>query len=233
MSNLILSKESSESEIKAYFNAVLELSKSDNEFPINLDEVWPLVYPRKDHAVRELVEGSYFIQGVDYQIFPKNGENSTGTAQPSRRGRRTDEYHLTLPCMEYFIARKVRPVFDVYREVFHRTAEVIAPCVQASHDREERLRELVELLAICRTVGIRTVDTRPVAEELSACISTVSELGNVLCRLKDTHDSIRQLLVLKFVENYGIHIDTEDPLSSSYEFYKNAWEDFYKEKLNY
>lgn len=30
--NLILSKESSESEIKRYFNAILELSKSDNEF---------------------------------------------------------------------------------------------------------------------------------------------------------------------------------------------------------
>lgn len=221
-----LSKESSESEIKAYFNAVLELSKSDNEFPINLDDVWPLVYPRKDHAIRELVDGNYFVQGVDYQVFPKNGENPKG-------GRPTNEYYLTVSCMEYFIARKVRPVFDVYREVFHRTAEVLAPCVQASHDREERLHELRELLAICRNVGIRTVDTRPVAEELSACISTVSELSDTLERLKGTHESIRQLLVLKFVENYGIHIDTEDPLASSYEFYKNAWEDFYKEKLNY
>ena len=50
--NLILSKESSESEIKAYFGAVLELSKSDNEFPINLDEVWNLVYERKDSTVQ-------------------------------------------------------------------------------------------------------------------------------------------------------------------------------------
>lgn len=33
---IILSKESSESEIKAYFNAVLKLSQSDNEFPITL-----------------------------------------------------------------------------------------------------------------------------------------------------------------------------------------------------
>lgn len=72
--NLILSKESSESEIKRYFNAILELSKSDNEFPINLDEVWMLVYPRKDHAVRELVDSSQFIEGVDYQVFLKNGE---------------------------------------------------------------------------------------------------------------------------------------------------------------
>ena len=40
---IILSKESSKSEIKAYFNAVLKLSQSDDEFPVNLDEVWPLV----------------------------------------------------------------------------------------------------------------------------------------------------------------------------------------------
>lgn len=39
---IILSKESSESEIKAYFNAVLKLSQSDDEFPVNLDEVWML-----------------------------------------------------------------------------------------------------------------------------------------------------------------------------------------------
>lgn len=54
MNNLILSKESSESEIKRYFNAVLELSKSDNEFPINLDEVWMLVYNRRDYATDAL-----------------------------------------------------------------------------------------------------------------------------------------------------------------------------------
>lgn len=42
--DLILTKESSESEIKAYFDAVLKLSQLDNEFPINFDEVWMLVY---------------------------------------------------------------------------------------------------------------------------------------------------------------------------------------------
>ena len=104
--NLILSKESSESEIKRYFNAVLELSKSDNEFPINLDEVWMLVYPRKDHAVRELIYGSQFIEGVDYQVFPIFWGNPKG-------GRPTNEYKLTVSCMEFFIARKVRPVLSL------------------------------------------------------------------------------------------------------------------------
>lgn len=118
MADLILSKESSESEIKAYFNAVLKLSQSDNEFPINLDEVWMLVYPRKDHAVRELVDGSQFIEGVDYQVFLKNGENPKG-------GRPTNECRLTISCMEFFIARKVRPVFEVYRQVFHQSVRKV------------------------------------------------------------------------------------------------------------
>lgn len=33
MNNIILSKESSNEELKTYFNAVLELSQSNNEFP--------------------------------------------------------------------------------------------------------------------------------------------------------------------------------------------------------
>lgn len=109
MTDLILSKQSNENDIKRYFEAVLELSKSDNEFPINLDEVWMLVYPRKDHAVRALKEN--FIEGVDYQPLPKNGERSK-SGQFISGGT---DYHLTISCMEFFIARKVRPVFEVYR----------------------------------------------------------------------------------------------------------------------
>lgn len=140
--NLVLSKDSSESEIKAYFNAVLKLSQSNNEFPINLDEVWMLVYSEKGKAVRALKEN--FIEGVDYntfakngkteeevfaqngknpesvdyQVFLKNGENPKG-------GRPTNEYKLTVSCMEFFIARKVRPVFEIYRQVFHQSVRKV------------------------------------------------------------------------------------------------------------
>ena len=106
MTELVLSKDSSESEIKRYFNAVLELSKSDNEFPVNLDEVWMLIYSEKGKAVRALKEN--FIEGVDYNTFAKNGKTETG-------GYKVIEYHLTVSCMEFFIARKVRSVFEVYR----------------------------------------------------------------------------------------------------------------------
>lgn len=110
---IILSKESSESEIKAYFIAVLKLSQSDDEFPVNLDEVWMLVYGQKSDAVSALKLD--FIENVDYQVLRKNPQNPNG-------GRPTNEYKLTVSCMEFFIARKVRAVFEVYRKVFHHTA---------------------------------------------------------------------------------------------------------------
>lgn len=134
--NPVLSKESSESEIKRYFNAVLELSKSDNEFPISLDEVWMLVYGRKEEAVRALTSSEQFIENVDYQVLRKNAENSNG-------GRPTNECRLTVSCMEFFIARKVRPVFEVYRQVFHKVAkhelsrkELALMVVQAEEEKE-------------------------------------------------------------------------------------------------
>ena len=111
---VILSKESSESEIKRYFNAVLKLSQADNEFPINLDEVWPLVYGRKADAVEALQKD--FMNGVDYQVLRQNPQNPNG-------GRPSTDYFITVPCMEFFIARKVRPVFEVYRKVFHHVTD--------------------------------------------------------------------------------------------------------------
>ena len=114
MANIILSKESSNNELKCYFEAVLKLSQSDNQFPINIEEVWMLAYPRKDHATRSLKEN--FIEGIDYKVFLKNGENPKG-------GRPSNEYYLSVSCLEYFIARKVRPVFEVYRQVFHKAVK--------------------------------------------------------------------------------------------------------------
>lgn len=132
--NLILSKDSIESEIRRYFNAVLELSKSDNEFPINLDEVWMLVYGQKSDAVSALK--SNFIENVDFKVLRQNPQNSNG-------GRPTNEYKPTLSCMEFFIARKVRPVFDVYRQVFHKAVkhelsrkELALMVVQAEEEKE-------------------------------------------------------------------------------------------------
>lgn len=130
-----LTKQSSDSEIKAYFIQVLNLSRSKEEFPVNLDEVWALAYKEKGKAVRALRTNELFVEGIDYQVFTPNGQKTDGVfAQNGKKsddaqddgkivmGRPQNIYMLSVPCLEFFIARKVRPVFEVYRQVFHKVA---------------------------------------------------------------------------------------------------------------
>ena len=141
MNNLSLS---STEQIKTYFEKVLELKKSNEPFPVDLDMVWPLVYKRKENAVRALMEGG--MQGVDYhryaekrsksQFLPENEQK----VEISKGGFNKDDYKISVPCMEWLIARKVRAVFEVYRRVFHhsvdspawmsgiRTVDVVGQC---------------------------------------------------------------------------------------------------------
>lgn len=117
-----LTKTSTSDELRNYFNAVLNIAKNNEKFPINLDEVWMLVYGRRDVAVRELKKS--FIEGEDY--LAENDQLRQNVEQDSKGkwgGSNKVTYHLTLSCLEYFIARKVRPVFEVYRQVFHKTAQ--------------------------------------------------------------------------------------------------------------
>lgn len=131
---LQLTKQSTDQEIKAYFEAVLKLSKDSEEFPVNLDDVWPLVYSAKEKAVRALKSNDLFMQNVDYQVLATNGEKSGFSPESGENmGRPTNTYMLSVPCLEFFIARKVRPVFEVYRQVFHKVAsgELMQPKVPA------------------------------------------------------------------------------------------------------
>lgn len=121
--HLQLSKSSTEEQLKQYFMGIVELNKSSEEFPINLDDIWPIGYSRKDPAVRtlrnEFLEGEDFIvkdssQISDSQRFHQNVENKVGGDFKSKA------YFLTVSCAEYLVVRKCRPVFEVYRRVFHQ-----------------------------------------------------------------------------------------------------------------
>lgn len=128
---LQLTKQSTAQEIKAYFEEVLKLSKDSKEFPVNLDEVWPLVYAEKGKAVRALKSNELFVEGIDFILLAQNGkqEGNNGKQVNSWGGNNQVTYMLSVPCLEFFIARKVRPVFEVYRQVFHKVAsgEIVHP----------------------------------------------------------------------------------------------------------
>ena len=100
--------------LKAYFVRIVALHESGEKFPINLDDVWPLVYSRKSVALRELKAS--FIENDDFCLLHQN-------VQPVNQGvinpKPNAQYLLSAKCLEYFIARKARPVFNVYSEFFH------------------------------------------------------------------------------------------------------------------
>lgn len=175
---LQLTKQSTVQEIKAYFEEVLRLSKDSKEFPVNLDDVWPLVYSRKDKAVRALKEGESFFEGIDYIPLPQNGERLS--TDPLRNdAQRADNgqfnggdkvtYMLSVPCLEFFIARKVRPVFEVYRQVFHKVANGELPmrmpnCIPGN--TEGTLAPLAQFHAIIMARYARIVNDSRGNEEL-------------------------------------------------------------------
>lgn len=111
--NLVLTKDSVPSDIERYFRGVLALDQQEKVFSVFLDDVWMLAYSRKDAAVRALKAN--FMENVDFIVIHQDVENA-------KDGRPIDNYYLTSACLEYFVARKVRPVFEVYRRVFHHVA---------------------------------------------------------------------------------------------------------------
>lgn len=129
--NLILTKDSNQSDIERYFRGVLALDQQDKVFSVNLDDVWQLAYTRKDAAVRALKAN--FIENVDYLPLPQNVERSEDGTFISGG----TDYYLTSACLEYFVARKVRPVFEVYRRVFHHAVAQ----VQQQPSLQEQIQE--------------------------------------------------------------------------------------------
>lgn len=140
---LQLTKQSTDQEIKAYFEEVLKLSKDRKEFPVNLDDVWPLVFGRKQEAVRALKNDKLFVENIDFQPLRKDAQRSDNG---QFNGCDKVTYMLSVPCLEFFIARKVRSVFEVYRQVFRKVAsgEIVHPVPIYSKpcDLETSLRPL-------------------------------------------------------------------------------------------
>ena len=124
-----LMKNSVSSDVKLYFEEIMNLQASGNDFPVNLDDVWPLVYSRRDKAVQSLKSSDLFAQNTDYQVFPQTVENSQG-------GRPYELILLSIPCLEFFIARKKR-------EVFHRA--MISPSISKADAIIDTVQHIMSL----------------------------------------------------------------------------------------
>ena len=112
-------------QLRGYFGKIKELVANGEQFPVDFEDVWPLVYSRKDHAIRALTEKC--TQGVDYVLLPKKGSKKEGQGGHNRL-----DYKISVPCLEFIIARQVKAVFEVYRTVFHAATQAATPSIQAT-----------------------------------------------------------------------------------------------------
>lgn len=206
-----LSKQSSETDLKRYFSALQELNKSKKEFPVNLDEVWMLVYGRKADAVEALTNNEQFIQDVDYQVLRQNPQNPKG-------GRPTDNYYLSLSCLEYFIVRKVRAVFEVYRQVFHKVTETL-PSYQEQDpirraelwitEQKERQQLLLEAQAKQQQIEVQSAQIKELNHAVEEMQPKVSYLDLIM-------NDKRTLTVTQIAQDYGISAKAFNKILESY-----------------
>ncbi len=122
-------------QVRQYFDYLFAAQDDGDPFPVDFDTVWPIAYTTKANAKRALVESGQFYEGVDY-VFIRNDENS----ESPKEGRPSERIVLSVSCFEYFIARKVRPVFDVYRECLAKIKEIAAGRLKPAAELPYHLR---------------------------------------------------------------------------------------------
>lgn len=111
-------------DLKEYFIAVKTRYESGEEYPYDLEELIPTVYPRKDHAVRAIED--WFTQGIDFISSPKKG-NEDNPKPPM-------EYRLSPFAFEFVAARKNKDIFGLYHRVFHARTEAPKPKAMTADD---------------------------------------------------------------------------------------------------
>lgn len=196
--SIVLSKSTSAEALKTYFRNIQRMEESGEQFPVNLDEVWPIIYASKQKAVQILRNPELFSEGLDFVIKDKNGkilselspliskENSSKgifnqrlktenednvnnyedtTSESSQKtkktqvGRPTDNYFMSIACLEFFMTRRARPVFEVYRQVFRAVRQGALPWNQTYRLPLKRVgSKAEEVAAYLREVIVKEED---------------------------------------------------------------------------
>ena len=162
--NLILTKDSVPADIERYFRGVLALDQQDKVFSVNLDDVWQLAYSERGKAVKALKQN--FIDNVDFISIAQSGKTATG-------GFKKIDYYLTSACLEYFVARKVRPVFEVYRRVFHHA---VAQVQQQPSLQEQIQAKLVFADWSAKFLNLNDASKLGIAQEIGKMVGLGSAL---------------------------------------------------------
>jgi hypothetical protein len=100
--------------VRAYFEYLFDIEVRGDEFPVDLDVVWPMTYTAKHTAKKALIDSSDLFEGEDY-LLKQNLEHPERPSGAGGGGLNKEKIFLSVSCFEYFVARKSRPIFEIYR----------------------------------------------------------------------------------------------------------------------
>lgn len=98
--------------VSPYLAYLFDAEKSGDPFPVEFDRVWHFVYSARTVARAELVDSGEFGEHTDYRIDKGVGPEH----RPQVLGTQPERIMLSTQCLEFFIARKNRLIFEIYRQ---------------------------------------------------------------------------------------------------------------------
>ncbi len=107
-------------EIIDYFTNIKTRYSSGEEYPYDLEELVPVVFSTKPHAVRGINDAG-FTQPIDYSVKTRSDADDTAIGGI----RKVTQYFLTPLAFEFLVARKNKDIFDIYHRVFHEATKNI------------------------------------------------------------------------------------------------------------
>jgi len=156
--------------LRSYFDKVFKAEDSGEDYPCQLEHVWKVGYATKGGAVKALRKN--YTEGVDFEVIIQVDKNPLG-------GRPEETYKLSVSCLEHFVVRVNRAVFDVYRACRQAVRRLVMPsypeALRLLAEKVESEQQLVKQLAEAQPA----VDTIQALTDSGECI-TMSELAKTL-----------------------------------------------------
>ncbi len=125
--------------LRMYFEWVKERFDSGEQYPYDLEELVGVALANKQDAIKALEKD--FTQPVDFaQIMVKRDDKSSVSGY-----RSVKQYRLTPLAFEFMVARRCKPVFEIYHKVFHAAVNVAKTPVTSGQMFMEVAKQFLEL----------------------------------------------------------------------------------------